>query len=73
VAGLVFIIVALGIDWRQFQRVTRDDFEVGSAFIALEDFALFDFVNVDIQRVVTLWANNCHKSISSCRHGAGPG
>jgi hypothetical protein len=61
---LIFIVVSFFIDGGKFQRVAGDDFEIGSTLIALDDFALFDVVHVDIQRIVTLRAYDCHRTLS---------
>jgi len=61
---LVFIVVPFFIDGGKFQRVAGDDFEIGSALIACDDFALFDVVGIDIQRIVTLWAYDSHRTLS---------
>jgi hypothetical protein len=61
---LIFIVVPFFVDGGKFQRVAGDDFEIGSALIAGDDFALFDVVSIDIQRIVTLWAYDSHRTLS---------
>jgi hypothetical protein len=49
---IFFIDVAFFIDRGELQRIAGDNFEVGSALIALDDFAFFDIIYIDVQRVV---------------------
>jgi hypothetical protein len=49
---LDIIDVAFFIDRGELQRIAGDNFEVGSALIALDDFAFFDIIYIDVQRVV---------------------
>jgi len=56
--GLIFIIVALFIDRSYFQGVTGDDFEISPTFIAGDDLTFFDVVDIDVQGIVTLWADD---------------
>jgi hypothetical protein len=54
--SIVLVVIALLIDWRQLQRVTRYNFEVGPALLALNDLALFHIIDVDIEWVIALGA-----------------
>jgi hypothetical protein len=53
---VVFIVITFPIYGCNLQRVARNNFEIGPALVARNHFAGFDFVGIDIQRVVTFRA-----------------
>jgi len=53
---VVLVVIALLIDWRQLQRVTRNHLEVGPTLFALNYLALFHIIDVNIEWVVALRA-----------------
>ena len=55
---IILIIIAFSIDWGQLQRVAGDDLEVAATLVALNQFAFFDVVDIDVQGVIALRANN---------------
>jgi hypothetical protein len=61
--GFFLIVIAFFVHWGELQWVTGDDLQLGPALVARHDLAFFYIVNVNIQRVVTLWANDRHKTL----------
>jgi hypothetical protein len=53
---VVLVVIALLIDWRQLQRVTRNHLEVRPTLFALNHLALFHIIDVNIEWVVALRA-----------------
>jgi hypothetical protein len=53
---VVLVVIALLIDRRQLQRVTRNNLEVCPTLFALNHLALFHIVDVNIEWVVALRA-----------------
>src|ERR1700721_1651980 len=48
VHDVFFVDVAFFIDRGQLQRIAGDNFEVGSALIALDDFAFFNIIDIAV-------------------------
>jgi len=44
----VFFVVAFGVDGGKLQRITGDDFELGAAFVALDDLAFVNVIHIDV-------------------------
>jgi hypothetical protein len=73
VNGLILFVVTFLVDWRQFQGVGRDDFDVRAAFLALDDIALFDLIDIDIQWMIALRANDWHNPLLTLSFRSGGG
>jgi hypothetical protein len=55
---VILIIIALSIDWGELQWVAGDDLEIAATLVALNQFAFFDVVDIDVQGVIAFWAYN---------------